>query len=724
MSTRYPWHLRRDMAEGTVAHMQARGKGTGQPSTPHVLALWDAIGISHELNGFRNDAAGWIKRYLDERSLEIGAVECYDGLRQALNERAVKAVEQFHAVGQSSPTGEMNRLRAPIALSTHDDAAATAFGQQYYQLSQEYRNGDLTLAELQARRAPLVQRYAKDPAALEAALAREDDIKRATARGTQQAIERERARVQVDSPWEDYEERIDRDAVRFFKEKRAAFEIAAADIIERRTLPLLRWLEAQPFLDTLKDFHGENVEDGLLFTHDIGEAIFGIGSCKAGRKKIEEWVKDCKASMESNLLWRVVALNQNDARAELDQMLAEAERHRDAQTMATAVTWGTYLQKAAKAFADTYKKAQGVYDANVKASSQAGSTAFGVRLASINTRGTDKFAITVGEAVFRFFRVDKLADFASEKIIQHIFCVRGFVNPLDSQRLIIAQSGHEALAREQTLRRLRSSRAFLATDIPAMRTAQGQALRAAWTDFRASGTADSVSAVRDARLAVVVGLIEGVNFAKLLADCKNKGDTKSYFSLLASGMVITSAMFDVAATAAKNLPGMGNASLGYQQLKLWGGVLASGASFVLAVLDAREADKVRNEGYGGLARLYLAKSFAQAASGIFAVAVTFTYSAPLISQMLGRGALGTAASAVGKRAAAIIALRILGMGVGAWLTVGTFGIQVLIWWVAPDALDKWMDRSAFGQLSSEKGYKTAKEQDENLEAALVELGLK
>ena len=38
-----------------------------------MLALWDAIGITHELNGYRNDAAGWLKKYGDERELQIGA---------------------------------------------------------------------------------------------------------------------------------------------------------------------------------------------------------------------------------------------------------------------------------------------------------------------------------------------------------------------------------------------------------------------------------------------------------------------------------------------------------------------------------------------------------------------------------------------------------------------------------------------------------------------------
>ncbi|MEJ8846204.1 T6SS effector BTH_I2691 family protein [Variovorax rhizosphaerae] len=62
MSTRYPWHLRTGMAERTAESMIDRSKGSEKPCTPHVLAIWDAIGVAHELNGYRNDAAGWIKK--------------------------------------------------------------------------------------------------------------------------------------------------------------------------------------------------------------------------------------------------------------------------------------------------------------------------------------------------------------------------------------------------------------------------------------------------------------------------------------------------------------------------------------------------------------------------------------------------------------------------------------------------------------------------------------
>lgn len=69
-----------------------------------------------------------------------------------------------------------------------------------------------------------------------------------------------------------------------------------------------------------------------------------------------------------------------------------------------------------------------------------------------------------------------------------------------------------------------------------------------------------------------------------------------------------------------------------------------------------------------------------------------------------------------------IGLRILGMAAGGWITVGLFGIQVVIWIVTPNAIEDWIDHSAFGKKRSTGGYKTVKEQDEKLLAALVEMG--
>ena len=679
MSTRYPWYLRTDMAEGTAKHMETRGKGKGKPNKPHVLALWDAMGIAHELNGFRNDAAGWIKKYGDERELQLTALNTYDGLQKALENRAQTQGEEYIRRGvEDGPLQEgMRELEEKLKSSPDDEYLKKQL--------EQFRSLQSTLASS----APHVgAAFGKSMAA---------------------------------KAWPQYQDRIDASAGKF-KTKLDQFQEKAAGVIDRRTGPLIHWLEAALLLDTLNDYHGQNVEDGLLFEQDIGEAIFGLGSCKAGAQKITEWVEQCKATVESNLLWRTVALNQDKAREELDAKLAEAKQHKSSQTLASTITWVGYTAKSMKAIADTYKKAQGVSDANTKANSTAGSTAFSAKINPVKMRGVDKAVITFGDAVFKHFRIDKLGDYASEKIIQHIFSIRALVNPMESEDLIAKQVVAEKLGREQALRRLQATKAFMRLDTPEIRSAQTQALKDAWAKFKVSDEVKGPQAIKDARLAVVVMLIEGVNFSKLMAECKTKNDMKTWLSLLASGMSITSALLDIATVPVKNLPGMGAETWGYQVLKGWGGVLSGGASIIGGVLDLGETSKSYDKGYSLLAGLYAMKGFAGIGSGALTGAVAFTYAAPLVARLTRRSVAGAAIEAVGTRAAAFIGLRILGMAAGGWITVGLFGIQVILWIITPNAIEDWIDHSAFGNKRGTGGYKTAKEQDEKLLAALVQMG--
>jgi hypothetical protein len=104
LSTRTPWHLRIGQAAQDVSAMQARcKKPDGGENTPHVLALWDAIGITHELNGYRNDAAGWLKKYGDERELQITAMSAIEGVKKALEKKVSDGWDQVSRIAVMEP---------------------------------------------------------------------------------------------------------------------------------------------------------------------------------------------------------------------------------------------------------------------------------------------------------------------------------------------------------------------------------------------------------------------------------------------------------------------------------------------------------------------------------------------------------------------------------------------------------------------------------------------
>jgi hypothetical protein len=320
-----------------------------------------------------------------------------------------------------------------------------------------------------------------------------------------------------------------------------------------------------------------------------------------------------------------------------------------------------------------------------------------------------------------YFRVNGLADHASEKIIQHIFSIRAFVDPGDSIHLIMVQAQNETVARGQLVRRMQAAKAFMATDMAPIKTVQAENLHKAWTEFKVKNSG-AANAMKDARLALIVMLIEGANFSKLMADCALKGDAKSWWSLAASGMSISSALFDIASVPTKSL--FGAESWSYQKLKMFGGLLSSAAILVFVVIDSNEAIKADKKNQTGLAFLYQSKVVVGAASLGLTVATTFTYSAPMIGRLTGNAALGSAARAVGARAAAIIGARILFMATGTWITVGLFGIQVFIWVITDDGLQNWCSLCVFGKnRSASDGYRTALQHTEALQKALIEIGI-
>ena len=152
------------------------------------------------------------------------------------------------------------------------------------------------------------------------------------------------------------------------------------------------------------------------------------------------------------------------------------------------------------------------------------------------------------------FRVPGLADYLSEKIIQHIFSVRAFVDVNDSKALIVAQAEVDPTSRMRLIKRLETAKTFLEETKPEIKTAQTASLDASWRNFKNTNP-NAADTVRDARLSVVVMLIECLNFQKILGDCALKNDGKSWILLSASAATISSGLFDVASAPAKSIFG-------------------------------------------------------------------------------------------------------------------------------------------------------------------------
>ncbi len=122
VSTLYPVEMRTEvMAKDTIEFMQAIGQASEgkKPNAPLVLALWDGIGITHELNGYRNEPAGRIQQYGQERELEISALNAIEGVKKTLEEKTAASADAQIKTAHSLPKNQDLDNRAMRARTTN-----------------------------------------------------------------------------------------------------------------------------------------------------------------------------------------------------------------------------------------------------------------------------------------------------------------------------------------------------------------------------------------------------------------------------------------------------------------------------------------------------------------------------------------------------------------------------------------------------------------------------
>ncbi|BEV17345.1 Fis family transcriptional regulator [Herbaspirillum sp. DW155] len=724
-STLYTAIERSGQSEPVAKLMAEIGKNSkGKDYLPLVMGVWDAVGIVHELNGFRNDVVGCSEKYMEELQMEVSAMMAIDGLKEVLGQRAADAQDSFqqdmksHNMPQPDTSG---RRKYASTLPPAEQAKANEISDFIDELKQK----QVPTVVIQPTYLDHVNTMPEPQRSVELAKLRKqaDDFVRTRDRNATSNIEGART-----SAWSKYEKKLDKKRYTEFKKNYAAFQDDITKIANDRTGDLVSWLEAKNLIDAFTEFHGKSVSDGVVFDDQVGRAIFGMNHSNVGQDKIAAWVKEMKTT-ETNLLWRAMALNQIDAMPELDAYLQEAKQNNEKKILASTVDWIAIGQKSLKTLADTYKKAIGIYNANTNAASEKGSMAFNVRVKPIKTFGIDLKIMTVGDAIMRNFKLASTLDYFGEKMVQHMLSVRALVNPLDSLQLIQAQAKNDGVIRQQTIERLRTARAFLASDQPAMRNAQTESMRRAWEDFKKSEKAPT--AIKDVRVALLVMIIEGVNFSKMAHACIEKGDAKSWWGLVASGMTITSGLFDVAGGILKNMTqnakgefDKGASLWSYQRLKLFGGVLSSATAAIGVVLDIKDTFKNYDEGQIKIATLYGVKAFLGGLSAALSFATALTYSTPFFKQLVTRSAVALSARVASSVGMEVVAARILLMSAGAWASLAVFTVQVLIWIFSDDELQIWCALSFFGENNMEPGaYRSLREQNDGLNRALIGIGL-
>lgn len=749
----FPWHMRNLTASGysrphasLLAQMQAASPNPHavDDDLPHyfpmLVTLWDAVGIARELNGGLADLLGNAVRYENERQMQIDAANAFANMQKIFEAKAAFTVEQTVA-GNASLANQRLEERTSYFIDNRLSPRERGIIEEHRPLYDRYRAGEIGWDSYVQQRSQIVERHVTTenmrwPASLwlsveerrqviEDNFRKNDAARRRNTTSTWAAMHEERlpeeTRRSLDDWESDYAPLFDLDALNTFNANYERFQQAVAACAAERTEPLLTWLRAPLLLDTLEDYDPALVEDGVAFEEVVGSCMLGLACTEVGSAQVHQWIVQAQAGRE-NLIWRGVLLNQEQAIKDTEALLATSLVDTRTVTEATVAALVANIKNLQRVV-DMFKKAHSVYDAigdNARATASGSRhQAFGIHLRKSTALGLDKLVTTIGEGLYKALpAAARTADLVGEKTLHALFLLRAGVDKQDVENLIQKQAAAAALARNQTVLDLRRNMAGIprANPLP-----QVEDLRKAWAEFKGSGTESSVRAIRDIRLAMVVGLMEGANLAKLMA--QSEDDLRSRSLIAASMMGLTAVVADIASVGAKSVLPDANDAWTFQKLKLVGGTLASVGSFVGAVVAVGDLHKELNRQEWLMMGLYGSKAAISLLSAGATAGTTISYAAPLLERLTGRQSAAMTVRVIGTRTAAIVGARILMLSVGLWITVALIAVEVAIWSLSPTPLQHWSRRNAFGNLRlASSAYKTPAEQMEELDKAIGQMG--
>lgn len=763
----YPWcmHNRKEasvpLAPSTQLVSYAQGKSSAASSKPMMLALWDAVGIVHQLNGYRNDANARLAQYADERELQIDALQNIDMVHRAVEANARHAATFAHSAALPGSTGWYD----PKALGgARAEALAKAAPAQRGEVSQYYndldwmgRNGvpgsyQRRLTQMQvmldnprmAANPATRQVYAKTRENVLSDAQKYIDGKPAAAARRDAAIERETPERTVQD-WKPYQKYLARDTpdkpaplrVDVFRELYRRIQADALALQGARTPDLDTWLGAPLFLDTLGDYDENNASDGLAYEIVIGTAVLGLSSEEKGIAVLDRLINHLHPTKAESILWRAVARNQKQPKLALEHALAVAIKHKATvlDAVGEGAKWFAEASEKLKSFIEFYEKMEPL---TVGIAVTPGDKV-------LHDSEVDKLVVTAGSRFFKTFYVEALGNCVGESVIRLVFLTRAGINGKDAIALVAEQAQFEPQIRAQFLSEFLNqsimgqtpSESFVAASHAVANANGARVLRERWAARKGGEQAGELRA--KVGLAGVIGLIELASFMKLLGQADKGG--KEYAQLVAAAFSVAGAVAQIALKPADALRLVRTA----KALAELGGLFGAVAAGVGAALDWGDAGSAADKKRYGIAFLY----GLNAVIGTVAALSGLSTSAPLLVRIAGRVTggrlklvllerLGESVAAAAAERAAIVAgtavadvaverAGMLALGrallfLGTWeIQVVIGGIQVLIWWLSPNDLQDACAKSTFG-VSPE--YKTAKQHDEAFQKALVATGLK
>jgi hypothetical protein len=291
-----------------------------------AFVLHDHIGLTQELNDFRNAPLEGLEHYL-------AATDEYG----ASNQQRLQVHEAIEEVKTGLYAGIVNDSQEFLA---QHEVSSDQFFERRRALARQLR--------LQGR--------AGDAAVLET------DVERSLrTRAANYEAEIARTKQRAAATWKSkYENRLDTDEMTYFHaalgaRSKVAFEANAARVADH-----LKWFESSRVVAAFDVFDKSSATAGYNFAMESALCSVGLSSCKLGEDRIDAWIKASDVDRK-NLYMRGLYHNSDELIAAARQAFIDIRAAAAQEEFASAVTTA-HMIKATKGLVDGFKKVDSAFD--------------------------------------------------------------------------------------------------------------------------------------------------------------------------------------------------------------------------------------------------------------------------------------------------------------------------------------------------------------------------
>ncbi|WP_420993685.1 T6SS effector BTH_I2691 family protein [Cupriavidus sp. 30B13] len=642
-------------------------KETDRRARGCAVVLHDPIGITQQLNAWRNEAAEQLKDYLGRKNRKgisnermILVAQAFDDVRQLFEEKSAAIAAQHYI------DIERAKLQDPGAAATR---------------------GWVLGKEQDARWKRAAEQHMKD---YEATI---------------------RARVQTKLDSGEYRNRFETSyvnppdpqaalQVQAMKANLANFEKqckALEELAEGRSNDHHKWLQSEQLLSALDVYDNKDHANGWHFSGQTGLCVLGAEGCKATADIIQKWWEG-SATDRANLAMRGFALNQKDMLAEMARMKEAAKAAPLPVTGADIYDYTGKSLERAKTLGDMFDKANGLYEEMEKAGN--------ARLAG----GAPAWYTSLGRQTLR--RAPKGMEWFVHGFSRSLLAAgigRQAVKLRLKELQAIGRSADPKFLRAQVKRNVNFA---FATELVDARSSE-------FYKVRASGW-----------LLLFEAALLSHKWLKGTQDEKEKTElSAAAITTFAASLEVLACGTEVVLRqyAAGSTTSVG-AAVFLGGLKLWGAALATTVGIYLVRYDWSDANEARNHGNSWLSIAYLIRFSVTVSMIASQASIAFAAAGPMLKLSVERAvysrsstlfsALSRSAAFLGKETFALLMQRILFRGTGVVLVVSAF-IAIF----DDDALQKWCKRTMYRgpKFDREKPYKDTKEELAGLYGGLHEV---